>query len=365
VAGLSGIEWGECVVPPRRDPELEDWAARELGTRLDLVPYLAHTPWQVRALVSHAFERGLFVHLHQELAELVWLAVSQDNSCRYCYDTHRALLRLTGIPEARMRRLEEQGFTADLDLPTRRACDFGRRLSRCNPPPDAEDVAGLREAGLSDGAVREIAWVASYAVAGNRISTLPALPPEPHEDMPERWTVRLLAPLVARRVRGRFRRGRPETQAAESLEGPYAFVVRLFEGLPTARVTREGIDDALASPILPARTKWLVCAVVARALGCARSESEAKRLLAAEGLAGEEVEGILRHLASPKLDRVETLAVPFARETVWYQTAQIQRKARELAKQISPAEFMELAGMAGVANRLCRLGALADALSWA
>ena len=120
------------------------------------------------------------------------------------------------------------------------------------------------------------------------------------------------------------------------------------------------IDEAWSSPILSARTKALVAAVVARGLGCAHSERETARLLAEGGLAAEELEPILAHLASPRLDRVESVAVPFARETIWYRSAQIQRRARAVQEQLSGAEFLELVGIASYANMLCRLGILVE-----
>jgi hypothetical protein len=49
------------------------------------------------------------------------------------------------------------------------------------------------------------------------------------------------------------------------------------------------LDDAWASPLLPRRTKALVCAVVARSLACPRGEAEAARLAAEEGLAPETI----------------------------------------------------------------------------
>ena len=59
------------------------------------------------------------------------------------------------------------------------------------------------------------------------------------------------------------------------------------------------------SEILSLRARALIFAVVARALGCSSNEAEARRLLNEDGLANDEIDRILDHLASPILDEVE------------------------------------------------------------
>jgi len=361
MSGLAPVEWGECILERRPDPELEGWVRRELGVVPDFVPFLTPAPWLVRSLVRHSFFREVLVEIDFDLAELVWLAVSLDNSCRYCYDTHRALLRLSGIAEERLRQLEEDGFRAHADPRTRLAADFGRRLSRFRPPPDAEDLARLREGGFSEDAIREVAFVASLAVAANRVATVAALPPDPAEDLPDRWYVRPFRGLIARWLRGRIRRGRREALPPAAHAGPFEWAVTWFGDLPAARILRESIDDAFASPLLLARSKWWVHAVVARALGCAIAEAEARRhLTGEEGFTAETFDAVLRHLGAPGLDPVDAVLVPFARETVWYSTGRVQQRARELlVPRLDPAQLVEAIGVVGMANRLCRLGALA------
>ena len=63
---------------------------------------------------------------------------------------------------------------------------------------------------------------------------------------------------------------------------------------------------------------------------------------------------ILSHLASPKLDPIEAAIVPFARETIRYRPADIQRRGRKLLEQLSVEQFMELVGVVGLANGICR-----------
>jgi hypothetical protein len=68
------------------------------------------------------------------------------------------------------------------------------------------------------------------------------------------------------------------------------------------------------------------------------------------------VEEILAHLASPELDPVEALIVPYARETIWYEPASVQQRGRELQKNLTTPAFLEALGIASLANMVSRLG---------
>ena len=122
-------------------------------------------------------------------------------------------------------------------------------------------------------------------------------------------------------------------------------------------------DEAWQSNILPRRSKALIFAVVARALGCEASEREAARLVATEGMTGADLDEVLTHLGSPKLDPIEAQIVPFARETVWYTPAPIQRRLRALQETLSTPQLLELTGITAIANQLCRLCAVVQQCS--
>jgi hypothetical protein len=66
----------------------------------------------------------------------------------------------------------------------------------------------------------------------------------------------------------------------------------------------------------------------------------------------------LTHLDAPELDPVERVLVPFARETIWYEPAALQRRARAVRDRLSGPQFLESIGVAALANGLCRLGAM-------
>ena len=56
----------------------------------------------------------------------------------------------------------------------------------------------------------------------------------------------------------------------------------------------------------------------------------------------------------------EQMLVPFARETVRYQPADIQRRMREVTAGMRPPEIVELAGVVSLANAVGRLSVLLD-----
>ena len=56
----------------------------------------------------------------------------------------------------------------------------------------------------------------------------------------------------------------------------------------------------------------------------------------------------------------EAVLVPFARETIWYDAAPIQRRAREVQQAIGHEEFLEAIAVVSLANAICRLSVVAD-----
>jgi alkylhydroperoxidase family enzyme len=247
---------------------------------------------------------------------------------------------------------------SDLSPAGRAALEYARRVSRANPRPSRADFEAVVNAGMSRIAVVEIVAVAALNNFSNRTATLLALPPEPLEQVVRGRLFRVMRPLMAWKMRPRLR---PSEPLPEPNDGPCARVVAALAGSPTAGVIRRIIDEALASEILPRRTKVLMLAVIARALGCAHGEAEARQFLAEEGLTSSDVDEILRTLGSRRLDPLEAKLVPFARETVRYQPAVIQQRFRELSRDLSPEQVLETAGIAGLANAVCRLSVVLDA----
>jgi AhpD family alkylhydroperoxidase len=324
------------------------------GSREPARPPLAACPWLLRALTQR-HEVGL-VHVSHRLNDLIGLVVSQDNSCRHCYGATRAMLRLFGHSEERIRVLESELHRVELPETERRALEYARLVSRASPRAGAAETKALRDAGWSEAGIAEIITCASCCVFGNRIATLSALTPDPVEQLAARW----YAPLASLAMRWSSRRkrkpARPVAAPPEAKLGPLGPLFQRLDGLPVAGYLSETLSAALASPILPKRTKLMVFAVIARSLGCPVCHGALEPLLQAESVEQAVLEDVLRRLSSSALSPLEARLIPLARETVRYQQpAPLQEKLRELKTTMSDAELLEFVGIAALANTFARL----------
>jgi alkylhydroperoxidase family enzyme len=350
-------EAGGCLVPPTKpSPDLERDVRRKVGAVPGWLARFAHAPWVARS-VAAMIDRPL-AYAPAALCDAVGLVVSQENSCRYCYGAQRAVLRIYGYSEQYIDRLIRDSQVADLSAAERAAIDFARRLSRANPRPGPGEYAAVIAAGLDPMAAAEIAVVTSWVNFTNRVATFLALPPESLEAMVEHPFFRFVRPFVAWRMRPRQK---APQEAPQPNGGPCARLVAALDGSPSAQALRETLDEASASTILPLRTKMLILAVVARALGCRHGEEEARALLAQDGFGTADVDEVLATLGSSKLDAHERRLVPFARETVRYQAAAIQTRVRDVVDGFTPPEVVEAIGALALANAVCRLSVVLDA----
>jgi alkylhydroperoxidase family enzyme len=353
VNDLRNVEWLDPL--PDRDPSPE--LARFVKDQLGFVPPHVHLfgscPWIQHADID--LDIGFASAEVGEMFDELYLVISRDNSCRFCYGASRMLMRMSGMSDKHIRSLEDDVEMARLEPRKRLALEYARRVSRSNPAPDHTDRKQLIEAGYSEAAVRELAFAAVNIVFHNRYSTLLALPPRPAELIAKTP----LLHLVKLRMRKLLRRielpGSPTPLPEELKTGPYSGVVVALDGLPHAPVLRRILDEAWASPHLRSRTKALIFAVIARALESRAAEREAVRLLELEGIDAGQTEETLAHLGSSKLDPVENQILPYVRETIRYQPAAIQRRGRDLRKQLSQPQLLETVGFASLANMVCRL----------
>ena len=359
LVALTSIEWVDPpVLPPgpAPPPEIATQLKKKFGYVPECAHRLSHCDW---VLQSYAASDPALAFISYDLADLIFLVVSQDNSCRHCYGASRAFLRMMGYSEQRVLQLEADLHAVDLDLTTRLALDYSRRLSRANPRPGPPEELALLEAGLTRGAIAEVALVTAMYVLGNRVATLSALAPSEFESMPDRWYAPIIAPIFRWMVRRERKRVAPRKFAAGENTGPAADLLEALEGAPAAFAMRRVIDGAFASQTLPLRAKLLVFSVVSRTLGCAAFEAQSVSQLEAAGLSPQGARAALDNLASPELTPLEARLVPIARETVRYQKpVTVQRRMHELSKHLSPPELLDAIGTFALANALGRLTVL-------
>jgi AhpD family alkylhydroperoxidase len=351
---LLNVSWDQCLLDPAPDRQAELALRRETGAAPGWIRYFLSCPWLPRAAIRLGIDNGLLVHVDFPTVDLIALVVSQENSCRYCYAVTRMALRVLGMSEERMQQLEQRLASGELEPKAAAAVRFGRRMTRAAPLVTPQDLEPLRVAGYSDAEIREIAFSVACIAFFNRLSTIPALPPHSWEQLADRWFMRLFRPLYARTVRGWRKRGQP-VSFARPPEGPFAGLLLQFEGSPIGPVLASALDDLWASPILSRHCKALMFAVIGHGLGSQSSRDEVACVLEAEGVAAADAERVLAHLGGPGLDGDESALLAFARDTIWYEPIQIQRRARELRERLSAAQFVEALGVVALANSLCRL----------
>jgi alkylhydroperoxidase family enzyme len=357
-SALEHVAWETCLIEPRPDRALDAYARRKTGMTIPSLRYFTPAPWLARAAVDLHPEYGLLIHLDQKIADMLTLVVSRENSCRFCYAVIRLMLRAQGMSEARIERIEQDLSRAeDLAPRTVAAIAFGRVQSREGPAGAREARQALRRAGFGDDEMKEIAFVVATTDFLNRLHTIPAIPARTLERMPDQLPVRLLRPLINYLIERRRCRGR-ETPLERVAPHPYARLVEAYAGSPIAPVLGQTIEGMWASSHLPRRCKLLMLAVVARGLGCDVCALEIRDALEREGLGEPALDRVLTHLDAPELDALERLLVRFARETIWFEPAVLQRRARALCDRLSIPQLVEAIGVASLANGLCRMGAM-------
>jgi alkylhydroperoxidase family enzyme len=354
---LERVPWESSLLDPTPDKSLEQYAKRKNGFPNPAVRYFAPVPWLARAIVDLHPEYGLLMHLEQRVADLVALVVSQENSCRFCYAAVRAMLWSQGMSLARIQGLEQDLTRADLPARTMAALAFARSQSRKGPAAADEARDGARRAGFTPDEIKEVAFVVGITDFSNRATTITAVPVWGLERMPERLRMRLLRPLLRRILASRHARGRP-LPLERPPSHPCAPLVNAYAGSPIAVALERTLQEMWDSPYVTRRCKLLMFAVIARGLGCQLCSPIFHRELAAEGLSQETVAQVLTHLDAPELNDIERLLVGFARETIWYEPAPLQRRAKALRDRLSNVQVLEAIGVAAMANGLCRMGAM-------
>jgi AhpD family alkylhydroperoxidase len=344
------------LLEPRRDAELESYARRKLGVPNPSLRYFAPVPWFARATIDTHPEFGLLIHLDQRVADLVALVVSQENSCRFCYAAARAFLWGRGMSRERIQRVEQDLSRADLPSRTLAAIAFARSQSRTGPVAAMEACAALQSAGYSRDEMLELMFVIASLDLMNRAHAIPAIPSQQMEAIPERLHMRLVWPLLMRKIRGRQSRGVP-TPLPTVQDHPYAYQVNAFAGSPIAGVVNEICNGMWRSTHLSRRSKLLMLAVIARGLDCEACGRELMAALSREGISETVLTRVLAHLDAPELEPEERLLLQFARESIWFEPGSIQRRARTLRERLSEEQLLEAIGVVSVGNGFCRMGA--------
>ena len=322
-----------------------EWESPLMGTR-DIERL---SPW-IREAVQSFSKPQHVAYAPLRLMDVTYLVASQENACRYCYGTARAIMKVSGYSERQIQDLEHEASLAD-GL-TRQVVGFARKLARSNPSPARKDREALLQAGLSKEAVSELAANVVKACFANRMATFLALAPdEALERLPESWHGRIIGFFV--RIRSQPRRAPPPEHFRN--EGPCAQIIAEAGNTPLAVWLRALTDSWLSSDLFPRRSKLLILAVIARQLGSQLCEQEAREHLVQEGLSAQETEALLATLSSAAMTPLESTLLRWTRETVWYEPRTIQTSTRRLLGELGEERALEAVGSAALCNTLARL----------
>ncbi len=161
-------------------------------------------------------------------------------------------------------------------------------------------------------------------------------------------------------LRRRMRRRAVASTTVHDPEAPYAAVCAGLFGLPCYAVLRRTIDSVLTASALSLQLKLLVMAVIARALDCAWAQREVASLMQEHAVDAALSESAMTHLHSDVLTERENLSLRYARESVRYTPAAIQRYSRDIRRSFGETELIELIGVIALANAICRVSVLVE-----
>jgi alkylhydroperoxidase family enzyme len=349
---LDQIDW--CDVPlvtPMPDLVWEAESTKRLGFTSNFVKYLTPVRWMMEA--DELMHARVTPHLPVELAPLISLVVAMDSSCRHCYGAFRSILKILGYSEPTIRKLEEGLALDELSEKEKVALEFARKISRAAPRPSTADLEEIKAAGYSPIEIAEIAYLAGNSASGNRLATLLAVPPDPLEEVGANWFKKWKRPFTRKQFRALMS---PifNVQHPAKFSAPGAALVQAFDGSPAGAALATVLEGAWNSNLTSKRVKALIFGVIARGLNCPACEREAMENLRREGWTDAEIEHLLTHLTSPRLDPFELKVLRFARETVRYQTRRMQEIAQNFAAGLDRDVLLEIIGLVSYANGLAR-----------
>ena len=102
--------------------------------------------------------------------EAIVVAVSAENVCQYCVTAHGAALRILGKDDVLADQIAINWRTAELPPRLRTILEFASEVNEPGYAPDDERIAELREAGLGDDDIWDIAAVAAFFGFSNRMA---------------------------------------------------------------------------------------------------------------------------------------------------------------------------------------------------
>ena len=107
--------------------------------------------------------RGIFLRgaLPPTVKQLISMTIAMQNNCRYCTVAHTNALESMGVPTEVIQSCASDPELAEVPPPQRAMLKFGLKTARSPRSVTDEDVQALRDHGLTDGEIMEVAMVAA------------------------------------------------------------------------------------------------------------------------------------------------------------------------------------------------------------
>ena len=108
--------------------------------------------------------RSLLVHgqLPPTLKQMIAMAISIQNRCRYCAVVHTGALQAMGIPDQVIEGCAGDPDLAQIPPPHRAVLRFALKAAGNANAIDASDYRSLRDSGLADGEIVEVILMAAF-----------------------------------------------------------------------------------------------------------------------------------------------------------------------------------------------------------
>ena len=107
--------------------------------------------------------RGILLQgvLPPTVKQMISMTIAMQNNCRYCAVAHTNALESMGVPTAVIQSCASDPDLAEVPPPQRAMLKFGLKTARSPRSVTDEDVQALRDHGLTDGEIMEVAMVAA------------------------------------------------------------------------------------------------------------------------------------------------------------------------------------------------------------
>jgi alkylhydroperoxidase domain protein len=182
---LAQLEWQAWVEPVAledcTDEQIAVLEASHSGAKqMDYYRTLVHDPRILlqRSLLFNAimYGRGGLPRPDRELSAV---AESRVNGCVFCASVHARLFVQLTKEEAAMQRLLDEGVGAPLDARRRAIVDYAVKLAATPPTAGPEDIAAMREVGLSDAEIQDVTNVVAMFAWANQLMLTLGAPKDP------------------------------------------------------------------------------------------------------------------------------------------------------------------------------------------